>query len=42
MQINLGLKSDPINYRYSYDWLFDLMNEIDLRYLQLGSLLISR
>jgi sugar phosphate isomerase/epimerase len=37
MQINLGLKSDPINYRYSYDWLFDLMNEIDLRYLQLGS-----
>lgn len=37
MKINLGLKSDPINYRYSYDWLFDLMNEIDLRYLQLGS-----
>ena len=37
MQINLGLKSDPINYRYSHDWLFDLMDEIDLRYLQLGS-----
>ena len=37
MRINLGLKSDPINYRYSFDWLFDLMNEIDLRYLQLGS-----
>jgi len=37
MQISLGLKSDPIHYRYSYDWLFDLMNEWDLRYLQLGS-----
>lgn len=37
MQISLGIKSDPIHYRYSYDWLFDLMNELDLRYLQLGS-----
>ncbi len=37
MQISLGIKSDPIHYRYSYDWLFDLMDELDLRYLQLGS-----
>jgi ribulose-phosphate 3-epimerase len=37
MQISLGLKSDPIQYRYSYDWLFDLMEELDLHYLQLGS-----
>ena len=37
MQISLGIKSDPIHYRYSYDWLFDLMNELELRYLQLGS-----
>jgi ribulose-phosphate 3-epimerase len=37
MQISLGIKSDPIHYRYSYDWLFDLMNELELQYLQLGS-----
>jgi sugar phosphate isomerase/epimerase len=37
MRISLGIKSDPFHYRYSYDWLFDLMNELDLRYLQLGS-----
>jgi ribulose-phosphate 3-epimerase len=37
MQISLGIKSDPIHYRYSYDWLFDLMSELDLRHLQLGS-----
>jgi len=37
MRINLGIKSDPIQYRYSYDWLFDLMNELDLQYMQLGS-----
>lgn len=37
MNIRLGLKSDPIHYRYSYDWLFDLMKELDCRYLQLGS-----
>ena len=37
MQIGVGIKSDPILYRYSYDWLFDLMGELGLRYLQLGS-----
>jgi len=36
-KVSLGLKSDPIHYRYSYDWLFNLMKELDLRYLQLGS-----
>ena len=37
MNIQLGIKSDPIHYRYSYDWLFHLMKELDCRYLQLGS-----
>ena len=37
MKIELGIKSDPIHYRYSYDWLFDLMKELDCRFLQLGS-----
>lgn len=37
MRMSLGLKSDPIEYRYSYEWLFALMRELDVRYLQLGS-----
>jgi hypothetical protein len=24
-----GIKSDPVEYRYSFEWLFDLMNDID-------------
>lgn len=35
--IQIGIKSDPIQYRYSFDWLFDLMAETGTRYLQLGS-----
>ena len=35
--IYLGIKSDPIEYRYSYDWLFDLMSDYEITYLQLGS-----
>ncbi|MBD3305225.1 hypothetical protein GF339_02640 [candidate division KSB3 bacterium] len=35
--IHLGVKSDPVQYRYSYEWLFDLMQAHDVRYLQLGS-----
>ena len=37
MSIALGIKSDPVEYRYSYEWLFDLMNDIDVKYVQLGS-----
>jgi ribulose-phosphate 3-epimerase len=37
VKISLGIKSDPIHCRYSYDWLFALMKELDVRYLQLGS-----
>ena len=35
--IEIGIKTDAIQYRYSYPWLFDLMAELGLRYVQLGS-----
>ena len=37
MQLKLGIKSDPIQYRYSHSWLFGLLDELDVRYVQLGS-----
>ena len=37
MDFKLGVKSDPVEYRYSYEWLFDLLAEIDVGYVQLGS-----
>ncbi len=37
LNLKLGVKSDPIEYRYSYPWLFDLLAELDVRDLQLGT-----
>ncbi len=37
LTLELGVKSDPIVYRYSFDWLFDLMQEEGVGFLQLGS-----
>ncbi len=37
LHIELGVKSDPIEYRYSYPWLFRLMAEEGVTHLQLGS-----
>ncbi len=37
MNLELGIKSDPVLYRYTYKWLFSLMQDLDIRYLQLGS-----
>ncbi len=37
--MKLGIKSDPIEYRYTFDWLFDLMKELGVCFLQLGSFL---
>ncbi|MBC7217713.1 MAG: hypothetical protein H5U36_06115 [Candidatus Caldatribacterium sp.] len=37
MELFLGVKSDPITYRYSFEWLFDLMAEEGVTYLQLGT-----
>ena len=37
MRFQLGVKSDPILYRYSYPWLFRLMADAGVRHLQLGT-----
>lgn len=37
VELLLGVKSDPITYRYSFRWLFDLMAEEEVTYLQLGT-----
>jgi sugar phosphate isomerase/epimerase len=37
MDFQLGVKSDPIEYRYSFEWLFSLMRSSGVRNLQLGS-----
>ena len=37
MNIELGVKSDPIEYRYSFEWLFELMARSRVSKLQLGS-----
>ena len=35
--LHLGVKSDPIESRYSFDWLFDIMRECGVDRLQMGS-----
>ncbi len=37
LTLHLGVKADPIEYRYSYDWLFRLMAEEGVYHAQLGS-----
>jgi ribulose-phosphate 3-epimerase len=37
MNIQLGIKTDPIETRYSFDWLFDLLAEEGIANVQLGS-----
>jgi ribulose-phosphate 3-epimerase len=37
MNFHLGLKTDPIETRYSYPWLFDLLAEEGIRHVQIGS-----
>ncbi|MDX2109321.1 MAG: TIM barrel protein [Verrucomicrobiota bacterium] len=37
MKLHLGIKTDPINTRYSFPWLFDLLAEEGVRYVQVGS-----
>ena len=36
-QIEIGVKSDPIEYRYAYEWLFRIMADEGVRHLQLGT-----
>jgi ribulose-phosphate 3-epimerase len=35
--ISLGIKTDPIETRYSYSWLFDIAREEGIPFIQLGS-----
>lgn len=37
MRLELGVKSDPVEYRYSYEWLFRLMERECVTHLQLGT-----
>jgi len=37
MNFNLGLKTDAIETRYSFPWLFDLLAEEGIKYVQVGS-----
>ena len=37
VQLQLGIKSDPIEYRYTYEWLFRLMEKEQIFHLQLGT-----
>jgi len=36
VNLSLGIKSDPIENRYSFNWLFALMKKNQVRHLQLG------
>lgn len=37
MNLQLGMKSDPIEYRYSYDWLFKFLRKKEICNVQIGS-----
>ena len=37
MKVHVGVKSDPIESRYSYEWLFDLMRGLGLHRMQMGT-----
>jgi len=35
--LQLGVKTDPVQYRFSYPWLFQLLAELGVRRVQLGT-----
>lgn len=37
LTLQLGVKTDPTQYRFSYPWLFRLLAEEEIRYVQLGT-----
>ena len=37
MSFRVGVKTDPVEYRYSYEWLFGILESLGLKYAQLGS-----
>ena len=37
LELRLGVKTDPVQYRYSYPWLFRLLADQGVAYVQLGT-----
>ena len=37
LRLEIGLKTDPVEYRYSYDWLFRLLAQEGVKHVQLGT-----
>ncbi|MCL5270702.1 MAG: sugar phosphate isomerase/epimerase, partial [bacterium] len=37
LTLKVGVKTDPIEYRYSFEWLFRIMAEEGVRHVQLGT-----
>jgi sugar phosphate isomerase/epimerase len=37
VELELGIKSDPIESRYSFEWLFELLQDLGVRNVQLGT-----
>jgi len=37
LTLQLGVKTDPVEYRFSYEWLFRLLAEEGVRHVQLGT-----
>jgi ribulose-phosphate 3-epimerase len=37
LTLQLGVKTDPVEYRYSYEWLFGLLADEGIRSVQLGT-----
>jgi hypothetical protein len=37
LNLQLGVKTDPVQYRYSYPWLFERLAKLDVTHIQLGT-----
>jgi hypothetical protein len=37
MKVHIGVKSDPIENRYTFEWLFDICRDLGVRRVQMGS-----
>lgn len=37
LSLHLGVKADPIEYRYSYEWLFRVLREEGIHHVQIGT-----
>lgn len=37
LQLHLGVKADPIEYRYTYEWLFRILSEEGIEHVQIGT-----